>query len=832
MQTLKKDNCINNDHPSIHQPIKEYSQSTLKSFIKGCKPTSIQPSIKKYLIDKKSDTNSKMKSVSNNDIEMHEDNLNSNLNLFILLLQSRNIHDFEKFLFSLDINNLILLFNTERLKNYSFYLDYFLEWNCYLKEKKLKDLVEEYYIIYRNLVSNNRLSELPSFASSFYKLLLQSFSKNIFIIEIFDDAEIYFLKNMIHYNLNYLNDIFPTFFSSYEEKMAISKMRQTLQINSNSNNLINNIKNPSDMIKFILDQTSISDFFSRSNNSMGEVYCDCNVKFYIDGFHAFKDIHQSILSAKQFLFFAGWDIAFNFILESNNSESTFYTIIHNALSSTESLKIYFLLWSNPKKNHNNFPIPFTNIATFRLSMELLKHQFPNRIEYSFSNHAYLYSHHQKIIICDEPCPNNSCFNIRTYCGGLDITHGRLDDSEHCLYSSNYINYHNEFNSSVPFIINDTCIRQPWHDVHCSFTGSIWYPFYLWYVHCWNEYGNNSIRLNEEFEIINLNNDMDINNDFDQIQFYASEPTGNKKLDPKILDIENAYVNAILHAEKFIYIENQFFLSSSELWSSSKCYGMCNNRILSSIIEKVKEYIQKDLLFCVIITLPLWTEGDPNAKLNQIIRFGTLQTLNALKNNIQNFLKDNKNSNKYSVDDYLVINSLISYNSNNLHSTPETSANNYTIRQKSILTSKWYPTYCHSKILIVDDNFAIIGSANINDRSLLYKDLEVAIGIHSSKKVKELRKTLFFEHFKLNVDSFENDLLVHYMRSLSSYGTMNFNSLKSNRNSNVFSFIRFPLLACDYGDFLWGSYPDFSIVEDIFLWALPNSTTSPFYNFFF
>lgn len=36
-------------------------------------------------------------------------------------------------------------------------------------------------------------------------------------------------------------------------------------------------------------------------------------------------------------------------------------------------------------------------------------------------------------------------------------------------------------------------------------------------------------------------------------------------------------------------------------------------------------------------------------------------------------------------------------------------------------------YIHSKVLLVDDMYALIGSANINDRSLLgYRDSEIAV----------------------------------------------------------------------------------------------------------
>ena len=45
-------------------------------------------------------------------------------------------------------------------------------------------------------------------------------------------------------------------------------------------------------------------------------------------------------------------------------------------------------------------------------------------------------------------------------------------------------------------------------------------------------------------------------------------------------------------------------------------------------------------------------------------------------------------------------------------------------------------YIHSKLMIVDDNVVIMGSANINDRSMLgCRDSEIAIIVQDQKKVK-------------------------------------------------------------------------------------------------
>lgn len=42
-------------------------------------------------------------------------------------------------------------------------------------------------------------------------------------------------------------------------------------------------------------------------------------------------------------------------------------------------------------------------------------------------------------------------------------------------------------------------------------------------------------------------------------------------------------------------------------------------------------------------------------------------------------------------------------------------------------------YIHSKLLIVDDEFAVLGSANLNDRSMRgYHDSELAICVRENK----------------------------------------------------------------------------------------------------
>jgi len=62
-------------------------------------------------------------------------------------------------------------------------------------------------------------------------------------------------------------------------------------------------------------------------------------------------------------------------------------------------------------------------------------------------------------------------------------------------------------------------------------------------------------------------------------------------------------------------------------------------------------------------------------------------------------------------------------------------------------------YIHSKLLIADDKIAVIGSANVNDRSMLGdRDTEVAVVIEDAAVVSQLRQRLWREHLGMVFDA--------------------------------------------------------------------------------
>ena len=96
-------------------------------------------------------------------------------------------------------------------------------------------------------------------------------------------------------------------------------------------------------------------------------------------------------------------------------------------------------------------------------------------------------------------------------------------------------------------------------------------------------------------------------------------------------ISRAYVKLIRTAERFIYLENQYFLGSAYAWHTDSEVRVrfhlslslshqvqCHHTIPAEIAEKVSEKILEGKQFCAYIVIPLHPEGDPAASATQEI----------------------------------------------------------------------------------------------------------------------------------------------------------------------------------------------------------------------
>lgn len=169
-----------------------------------------------------------------------------------------------------------------------------------------------------------------------------------------------------------------------------------------------------------------------------------------------------------------------------------------------------------------------------------------------------------------------------------------------------------------------------------------------------------------------------------------------------------YLALISGAENFIYIENQFFISRVTTENNN---NPVKNMIAEALYLRIKKAVSEKKEFKIIVVMPLLPgfEGeitDPNAALLKIQLHYEYQTISRGGKSLLEMLSKDQE-----IDD------------------PTKYISFYGLRNHCIMDGKPVTEiiYVHSKLMIVDDKYVIMGSANINDRSMLGKrDSEIAV----------------------------------------------------------------------------------------------------------
>lgn len=265
------------------------------------------------------------------------------------------------------------------------------------------------------------------------------------------------------------------------------------------------------------------------------------------------------------------------------------------------------------------------------------------------------------------------------------------------------------------------------------------------------------------------------------------------------NILDAMVNCILSANNYVYIESQYFISQFGSWGETKkdmatghmgqhsaereanTMGNENegiqNTIMAALGKRIADNIDANLPFHVYLVFPAHPEGvitDESIYKQQWQLQATVKHGNSsLIKRIQKALKHNKRDPEEWVQ-YLTVLNMRNYGATVQYArAPETFNEDYHIEiGRYVVTEQ---IYIHSKMMIVDDAVAIVGSANINDRSLTGNgDTEIAAVVVDTEGVelqdlgspdfkvqtrgfaRELRRQLWEKHFGFSVVSVDED----------------------------------------------------------------------------
>ena len=405
-----------------------------------------------------------------------------------------------------------------------------------------------------------------------------------------------------------------------------------------------------------------------------------------------------------------------------------------------------------------------------------------------------YTHHQKTIICDAACTDSTRLRIVAYLGGLDLTDGRWDTPDHELFSTLQNEHNGDFRNAMihPKIPNleNQGPREPWHDIHCKLEGKIAQDVFYNFKERWERQGSNVQVL--PLNLMDKTFDLDFNGTDDPMKKWSCQIFRSINEDSAIFDqsrairydyenqtlinklsrksgsafdqsILQAYVQHIRNAEHFIYIENQYFLGSSYCW---ELHGVekqspnknCQHIIPAEIAQKIVQKIYQGSRFVAYILIPMFPEGDPtdNVTGTQEILHWQFRTMEMMYKKVCKAIKETGSDTV--ATDWLIFMCLgkkevVGKRPDGLD---EPSPANPFARQLH------FPIYVHSKMMIVDDVYIIVGSANINQRSMAgTRDTEIAVGAwqpnfsfdNSIGDVHSFRLGLFCEHFNLFDDAF-------------------------------------------------------------------------------
>ncbi|PRQ50673.1 putative phospholipase D [Rosa chinensis] len=397
----------------------------------------------------------------------------------------------------------------------------------------------------------------------------------------------------------------------------------------------------------------------------------------------------------------------------------------------------------------------------------------------------------KIVVVDSEMPTRGSQSRRivSFVGGIDLCDGRYDTQFHSLFRTLDTAHHDDFHQPnfTGASITKGGPREPWHDIHSRLEGPIAWDVLFNFEQRWRKQGGKDVlvQLRELDNVIIPPSPVMFPDDHEtwNVQLFRSIDGGAAFGFPdtpedaaraglvsgkdNIIDrsIQDAYIHAIRRAKNFIYIENQYFLGSSFAWAADgiKPEDIGALHVIPRELSlKIADKIANGERFTVYVVVPMWPEGIPESGPVQAILDWQRRTMQMMYTDIKQAL--DKNGVEEDPRNYLTFFCLGNREvkkDGEYEPTERPEADSDYIRAQE---SRRFMIYVHTKMMIVDDEYIIIGSANINQRSMDgARDSEIAMGAfqpyHLSVRepargqIHGFRMALWYEHLGMLDESF-------------------------------------------------------------------------------
>lgn len=382
----------------------------------------------------------------------------------------------------------------------------------------------------------------------------------------------------------------------------------------------------------------------------------------VDADAYFRAARRAMLLAKRQILLIGWDFDARIALTGDATDHPEAPREVGALLSwlvehTPELDIHVLRWDVGA---------ISTLAHGRTLARLVQWQLDPQIHVKLDHmHPPGASHHQKIVVIDD------CL---AFCGGIDMTRDRWDTRDHVDDDPRRVEP-----SGTPY--------GPWHDATTALEGPVARALGELCRNRWRMAGGGAIEAPEAAESC-WPEGLPVAFTDAQVAIARSYPALDDR--KPVREIEQLYIDMIERAERWIYIENQYFAS---------------RRIAEAIARRLDEPDGPE----IVIVSPLGADGWLEAKAMDTARARVVQALQRRRH-------------------------------------PER------LRLYHPVTAGGAPIYVHAKIMIVDDRVLRVGSSNLNNRSMrLDTECDMAIdaadaaGPDDAATIAGIRHDLIAEH---------------------------------------------------------------------------------------
>lgn len=381
----------------------------------------------------------------------------------------------------------------------------------------------------------------------------------------------------------------------------------------------------------------------------------------IDGENYFRAVRKSLAQAKQRIMLLGWDfderVEMHDTSEQPDGPLQVGAYFDWLLKKNRDLDIYVLRWDTGA---------LKSFLRFNGLLTLARWYFHPRVHFKLdAHHPVGAAHHQKIIVIDEDT---------AFCSGIDIANNRWDTRAH---------EESQGQRRQP----DGNDAGPWHDAAMAVQGDVARALSEYAEQHWRDAGGKKVKA------VTARADCwpeGLDADFTDCPLAIARTLPEMDDQQPVREIENLGVDLIAAAEKYIYVESQYFASST---------------IARAIADRLSEPAGPE----VIIVNPQSAEGWLEAEIMNSSRARLYEAVKA--------------RDKYD-----------------------------RFRMFHPFNAEGTPIYVHAKILIVDDRYIRIGSSNFNNRSLGFdSECDVAIdasatnGEMVSGQIARIRNDLLAEH---------------------------------------------------------------------------------------